>query len=802
MEGNAHMVHDSLTKQQSQAPTVERHDLPLSKGNFIPLARNGFGDPANAYAHSMAWFKGKLYAGIARYCYHANRPYNLGESFEVFPVQLREFNWDLDWRAQIWRYDPLQLAWDNIHTSPMCKGSMGFDVPKQIGFRDMAVFQGKQDNAAALYTASWGSHMGAGPFILRSTDGNIFEEAASNDRQYFGSQTLRSLEVFKDRLFTIPAGRDSGVDGAHDFQAGVVLESCDPAHGGWKPVSEPFFGDPENVMLFDMTSFNGFLYVGTMNPYTGFQIWKTDGEGPTPYRWHKVLSNGAYRGKLNEGVCSFCAFGDYLYVGSGIYAGGYDRIFDVGPGAPELIRLNKDDTWELITGEPRHTPDGLQVPISGFGPGFNNPFVGYFWRMCVHDGWLYLGTLVWSPWIPFSQKNLWPDHLKKMAEPIPFDRFLSDFGGFDLWRSRNGHKWYPITRNGFGNPFNCGVRSMVSTPHGLAVSCVNLFGPEVATKRAAGWRYEKNPRGGVEIWLGTHQPPDKAININGSASPEVMVTSPRISPPDDEKKILQEFYQESHWRHIGFWSAQTKNPAQACENIIEHLLSYIRPQITPTTQRIITQKSIMQWMQQRNGYHDKGKLQLDEEKIIIDMSSFSWITTHYLSRYYKKNNIITVVENKIEIENSRLDTMLDNMVISKFENMKIDQEIGDLVFSLEGLNHKKRIKKHFQEIYRILKTGGEMICAYIIGSDSEINTIQTQKEHLDFLNDAGFTEAKIFDMTKNCADPFRKFQQEFIGLKRLSKKYKEEKINNFITMLPNKGKPIQSYVFIWAKKGS
>ena len=473
----------------------DSQQMPLSKGNFVPLARNGFGDPANAYAHSMAWFNGKLYAGIARYCYHANRPYNLGESFQVFPVKLREFNWELDWRAQIWRYDPLEAAWDKVHISPMCMGSMGFEVPLQIGFRDMAVYRGKSDTDSALYTISWGSHMGSGPFFLRSSDGKSFEEVGVSDRHYFGTQTLRALAVFKGRIFTIPTGRDSGVDGAHDFKAGVVLESRDPANGGWKPVSEPFFGDPGNIMLFDMAPFNGFLYVGTMNPYEGFQVWKTAAEGSPPYKWHKVLSHGAYRGKLNEGVCSFCAFGDYLYLGTGIYAGGYDRIYDVGPGNPELIRLDKDDSWDLIAGEPRQTPNGLKVPLSGFGPGFNNPFVGYIWRMCVHDGWLYLGTLVWSPWVHFARQDRWPDQLKKMIKSIPMDKFLSDFSGFDLWRSKNGHKWYPITQNGFGNPFNCGVRSMVSTPHGLVVSSVNPFGPEVAMKRAAGWRYEINPKG-------------------------------------------------------------------------------------------------------------------------------------------------------------------------------------------------------------------------------------------------------------------------------------------------------------------
>ena len=32
-------------------------------GRFSRIARNGFGDPLNAYAHTMAWFDGHLYVG-------------------------------------------------------------------------------------------------------------------------------------------------------------------------------------------------------------------------------------------------------------------------------------------------------------------------------------------------------------------------------------------------------------------------------------------------------------------------------------------------------------------------------------------------------------------------------------------------------------------------------------------------------------------------------------------------------------------------------------------------------------------
>ena len=61
----------------------------------------------------------------------------------------------------------------------------------------------------------------------------------------------------------------------------------------------------------------------------------------------------------------------------------------------------------------------------------------------------------------------------------------------------------PVTRRGFGNAYNLGIRNLVSTPQGLFVGTANLFGPRVAVRaEGGGWQYEDNPLGGLEVWLG------------------------------------------------------------------------------------------------------------------------------------------------------------------------------------------------------------------------------------------------------------------------------------------------------------
>ena len=137
------------------------------------------------------------------------------------------------------------------------------------------------------------------------------------------------------------------------------------------------------------------------------------------------------------------------------------------------------------------------------GPGFDNPFAGYMWRMAVHDGWLYTSTFDWTVFLASAGR---PSRLaKRMIDVFGAERLIRMGGGFDLWRTRDGRNWVPVTKYGFGNQYNYGGRTLVSTPEGLFVGTANPFGPEVAVRAATGSLYAPNERGGAEVWLGSTQ---------------------------------------------------------------------------------------------------------------------------------------------------------------------------------------------------------------------------------------------------------------------------------------------------------
>jgi hypothetical protein len=465
---------------------------------FVRIAGRGFGDGQNAYAHSMAWFDGWLYVGTTRnnLCLIKSNPKR--DSLRPWPVKVPADVYDLDMRAQIWRYQPATRCWERVHVSPLVPGSKRRNVPRDIGYRGMTVFQGPSDPRPALYVSTMSWVESSGSYILRSTNGRDFVPVPRPGPE--GAATsFRSLVPFNQRLYMSPAGEGTSFYAA---KLPVVYESVDPARGLWRAASLPGFGDPHNTVIGEFASFNDFLYAGTVNPVEGYQVWKTRARGNPPYAWKKVMSLGAFRGNLNEGVLSFCAFRNALYVGGHISMGGFDRKHGVGPAAPELIRLHPDDTWDLIVGTPRLTPDGPKVPLSQIGPGFRNPACGYFWRMQQHAGYLYLGTFDSTVFLPYANLSGRPRSLATLLDLIGIDNIVRSRGGFDLWRTKDGVAWEPVTRNGFGNPYNYGARTIVSAQGRLFIGTANPFGPQVAVETAAGnWIYADNPRGGLEIWM-------------------------------------------------------------------------------------------------------------------------------------------------------------------------------------------------------------------------------------------------------------------------------------------------------------
>lgn len=480
----------------------------LRESDFRLTCESGFGDGWNHYGHSMAWFEGKLYVGTTRATMAANKWNIPRPNWHPWPVDSAEDIYEVPRQAEIWAYTPELDFWERVYQAPMVPAISGKRmVPRYFGLRGMAVFQGASDRKPCLYVSTWAPRLAEPPDVLRTEDGRDF---GTVPRPPFSPavRSFRTLQVFNGRVHTTPTSSSAGFRQAADSigSQATIYATDDLESARWQAAGPEGFGRKANVTIFEMHEFDGHLYAATVNPFTGFELWKTPG-GELPYQWSLVLQRGAFRGPLNEVGASMCVFNGALYVGTGIVNGGYHRAFDLGPDTAELLRVWPDDSWDLLVGNPRMSPQGLRYPLSGYSAGYDKLFNGYIWRMGVHDGYLYAGTFSWANALPYVPTEMWPEEVVALVKRWDIDRLIRFHGGCELWCSADGIRWDPVTRSGFSNPYNWGIRNLQSTPHGLFVATANPYGPTLAQRQPDGkWAYVPNPRGGCEVFLGNRQP--------------------------------------------------------------------------------------------------------------------------------------------------------------------------------------------------------------------------------------------------------------------------------------------------------
>ncbi len=450
------------------------------------------GDRHNSYPWSMAWFQGKLYVGTNRdfFCLMAAFLEQAGAGAEYPPsipdLECTEDIMDLDLWGEIWEYTPQTETWKMVYKSPTIQvlqddGSIA-ETGRDAGYRSMTIMV-DENGTEWLYVLGYSSQtlddvppprlLRTNADLLANADIDMkFEDIAPPKLADPTITTARGLEVFQNRLF-LSYNYDEGTDPDTDQRlvgAGVLM--FDEISGDFIEVSaRPLGGNFYNVGAFELAVYNNYLWVGTFNPVYGYEVLRSDCVGEPPWDFEQVVTNGAYRpideerNVLSESVVSMYPFNGSLYVGSGTLFGGNDVVFENGPAPAELIRINADDSWDLVCGQPRRTPDGLKLPISGMGPGFGNQFTGYIWRMMVHDGWLYVGTMDNSYILQYGDPSDVPDGLS----PEQLELLVQLEAGFDLWKTFDGRHWFQLTRTGLGDPLAVGVRTMMSSEHGLFI---------------------------------------------------------------------------------------------------------------------------------------------------------------------------------------------------------------------------------------------------------------------------------------------------------------------------------------------
>jgi len=448
-------------------PAMPSGDSPggLESSDFELVSENGFDAQDNAvdkndYAWSMAYFRpdrsdsGHVYVGTGNDMIgliYQGITAILGQDelkeVSVRPPEIRRYRPDLS-----------PTTWERVFDYRDVEQDPDFQT---IGFRHLATYRAASDGVLYLYAAT----MGENATIWRTATG----EPGSWEKAWVSGEigSVRMMAEHDGILYLALANEVPKGD-----QIGRIYAT--DGEEVW-PVVEDGFGDPENLGVMCLESYNGWLYAGTMNKATGYEIWKLAGPNGQNDPVQVVDSGGP--SPAVYAAITLCVFQDRLYFG-----GQLDPMSNIFKGfkASDIIRINPDDSWEVVVG-----PNS----ISGYASGFNHWPNTYIWSMVVHDDWLYAAT--------YDQVSAFFNMLENT------DRFIAAFlspqarranpfemlfnAGADLYKTPNGADWYPVTVDGLGDVGNYGIRTMVSVGDTLYLGTTNPFdGLEVWRSTATG----------------------------------------------------------------------------------------------------------------------------------------------------------------------------------------------------------------------------------------------------------------------------------------------------------------------------
>lgn len=248
--------------------------------------------------------------------------------------------------------------------------------------------------------------------------------------------------------------------GSVDYEnGGRILTSTDGAT--WSELSGGPSNNANNKSVRAMHSHMGKLYVGTENDSDGAELWSWDGadwEMVQQFTDGSVAEINTHNGELYVGTWNFDGLTDGKFALYNSDNGsdftditpvfpGSDTLANVGvmqiqelDGELVLTTVNYRDGFTMLRSNDANDPNAWKVvTVDGLG----DPDNKYGWSSTVIDDTMYLGTF-----------NAGIEGGALAPLPVPLD------GRGQLYQSTDGIHWEVVVDDGFGSPFNYGIRTL------------------------------------------------------------------------------------------------------------------------------------------------------------------------------------------------------------------------------------------------------------------------------------------------------------------------------------------------------
>lgn len=432
----------------------------------------------------------------------------------------------------VWQVDPETDECKAVYTGLANLRDYGAAYKQGIctGVRGMCVYDGKLVISNVTMDSTTGKS--SATLLISSDPEQGFTQIADSDDLFnypayhysdsiYGGSIWDMVEYNNSLYVSICTGTEDNMPDSNSMQSFALVRGDQNADGTftWTPVvgdqekdgARYTFGiDPERTRsgAANLIVYNGYLYIGEYND-------------------EEIALERILFSKTGKNA-------------NGQFGGGLDCSF-INANLDQSVNLYRMDTnedMELVVGN--STKMFPNSSLSGLGSGFGHNENQYIWRMEVYDGKLYVGTFDTSSLLqtfgqfvngdllkqtPEAWKSQW-EYLKALmkalqevdsdgtgnantlaqaikasnkfvfqnvsvrniASAVKLLNYLRKAQrGFDLYVSEDGVNFQTITTNGFGDPYNHGLRVFAVTDQGLCIGTANPFyGTQVWIQRKEG----------------------------------------------------------------------------------------------------------------------------------------------------------------------------------------------------------------------------------------------------------------------------------------------------------------------------